>query len=156
MDSLSWVWPQVKPDVCWPLQEVLLHYCPSTSFRQEGGRSRVLWLVSSFLLPQLLEYLLTPERLYSVEVKADGRHQLDLSLINELCGCCPRQSGPTVNFQGASLYPSISLGCLNISVGPPPQSATQKTATHSYHWNCCMATKMSSSGSISSVTRSPH
>lgn len=50
-------------------------------------------------------------------MKVPHRHQLDLSVINEFCGYCPRECGTTVSFWRANHCLRNTLGSLGTSMG---------------------------------------
>lgn len=73
-------------------------------------------------------------------MKAGCRNQLDFSMINKLCGCCPRQCDHTVKLWRANHCLNISLGCLRILLGSS-WPTTQLKSTQSPQCKLCMAIK---------------
>lgn len=59
--------------------------------------------------------------------------------LNDLCGCCPWQWLPLSAYV-VTLCPSVSLGSLGISMGPPLPT-TQPNPAQFQHWKLYLATK---------------
>lgn len=115
-------------------------------------RLKVVW--PGFYFGSLQNTFL-PQRDWKVGEKAPCGHQFNLSTFSEQCGCCIQQQGPAVSFQKAALYLSISMGCLEISKGPP-QPTNRPNVTPDHQWKPCLATKIDNPNSVSSIISSPH
>lgn len=69
--------------------------------------------------------------------QALGRHMLNLSKFNELCGCCPQQCGTGVGLQKLTFCSSIIWGCFSTG---PPRLTTEANVTQLQHFqNQCPA-----------------
>lgn len=72
------------------LPRVLCHHYHSISCRE--NRLYVRGFVASFVFMFLLEASrITVQRHENVRLKAPYRHQLNCSMVSELCRCCPQQ-----------------------------------------------------------------
>lgn len=80
------------------------------------------------------------KRAQKIWVNTPCPHHFQFSTFNVVCESCPQKYGLAVSFQRMTLYPSISLVCLRISMGPLPPTS-QLNVTQSQYWKPCFAAK---------------
>lgn len=120
-----------------------------------GCRLTVLWLTHcpSFSFCRL-QSTFQGQRKYSVGLRVPCSHQFVLSMFNEVCGCCPQQLGPFINFWRLLLCSIITRVVRDLHGTHAANNSTEcKSVPPLEPW---VATNDDHFTSVPCITRNPH